>query len=141
MTPSHAPLDAHARLRLFVFVLVLAAMVAVPLASLWSNDPVAQHVGWRMFSETATDICVVRYERHRDSHPPETLDRFAVLGYATADAAPLTLFRITTAEDAHFYARELCAALGGDSDVRMHLSCATDEGYDVVARGERNLCP
>ena len=34
----------------------------------------------------------------------------------------------------------LCAALGAGSDVRMHLRCATDEGYDVVARAERNLC-
>ena len=35
---------------------------------------------------------------------------------------------------------ELCAALGEGSDVRMHLRCATAEGYDVLMRAERNLC-
>lgn len=141
MPPPDAPPDARGSLRQLAFIVILAAMVAVPLFALFSEHEAAQHVGWRMFRTTATAVCVVRYEHHRPGAPAETLDRFSALGHTDPDSAPMTLVRIATADDAHFYARELCAALGEGQDVRMHLRCATEDGYDVVTRGERNLCP
>jgi hypothetical protein len=128
------------RLRVLTFFAILFAMIAVPAGALITDHPLGKHVGWRMFRTSATELCVVRYMRHRPGRAPEALDRFSLLGYASEAAAPMSLVRIATEGDARYYVRGLCGVLGAGTDVRMHLRCATEDGYDVLARGEQNEC-
>ena len=134
---SEARLDAREKLRVFVFCVVLGALVLVPIGALFLPEGRASHVGWRMFRVTATDFCVVRYEDHATG---ETLDHLALLGHPDPNTAPANLFRVRDAESARWYGRAVCSATEGARDVRMYVRCATTDGYDVVERGEKNAC-
>jgi hypothetical protein len=80
---------------------------------------------------------VVRYVDHETG---ATLDHLALLGHPDPNTAPPNLLRVENPDAARWYARAVCAALGKGHDVRVHARCATENGYDVASRGERNMC-
>jgi hypothetical protein len=128
-------------LRVLVF-LALAAIICLGPAYrqvLGRRSDVLRH--WTMFHGFGSQICDVRYVRHRGDGELEAVDRFEMLASAQATDDTSGLRTIRTVERAEAIGTQLCARLpAGNRDLRLVARCGSKQGWKPASDGSRNLC-
>lgn len=96
---------------------------------------------WTMFHGFGSQICDVRYVRHRGVGEDEAVDRFALLADAAASDDANGLRAIRSVERAEEIGRQLCERLpAGERDLRVFARCGSKQGWKEANDGSRNLC-
>jgi hypothetical protein len=128
-------------LRLLVF-LALAAFICLGPAYrqvLRQRSDILRH--WTMFHGFGSQICDVRYVRHRGVGEGEAVDRFALLADAQASDDANGIRTIRSVERAEEIGRQLCERLPpGERDLRLVARCGSKQGWKAASDGSRNLC-
>ena len=94
-----------------------------------------------MFHGFGSQICDVRYFRHRADGGSEALDRFALLADAPASDDANGIRTIRSVERAEEIGRQLCERLpAGERDLRLVARCGSKQGWKPASDGSRNLC-
>jgi len=127
--------------RLTVF-LALAAFICLGPAYrqvLGRRSDVLRH--WTMFHGFGSQICDVRYFRHRADGESEAVDRFALLADAPATNDASGIRTIRGVERAEEIGTQLCERLpAGERDLRLIARCGSKQGWKPASDGSRNLC-
>jgi hypothetical protein len=96
---------------------------------------------WTMFHGFGSQICDVRYFRHRADGESEAVDRFALLADAPASDDTNGIRTIRSVERAEEIGRQLCERLPADErDLRLVARCGSKQGWKQASDGSRNLC-
>jgi hypothetical protein len=122
--------------------LALAAFICLGPAYrqvLGRRSDVLRH--WTMFHGFGSQICDVRYSRHRADGELEAVDRFELLADAPSTDDANGIRTIRTVERAEEIGAQLCERLPvGDRDLRLVARCGSKQGWKPASDGSRNLC-
>ena len=119
-----------------VFVLVLVAIVVGPQHLRWLVGPRPSLDGWAMYHDLGVGLVDARFVQVDQTGVETELEPLQVLRSEPRQISR----RLRSLVELEALARRLCVALGPAAEVRAHARQATQDGWKIVATGERDLC-
>lgn len=119
-----------------VFVFVLVAIIVGPQHLGWLVGARPSLDGWAMYHDLGVGLVDARFVQVDTRGLEIDLDPLQVLRSEPRQISR----RLRSMVELEALARRMCAALGPAAEVRAHARQATQDGWRVVATGERDLC-
>ncbi len=97
---------------------------------------------WVMFHSRGSDMCAVTFTLRSADGAERRIDYLRELGYGSWRTSKKKYKRINSKGEAQRLARKLCRHLEreGSVDLRLHLKCASEDGWEPIYLGEKNAC-
>lgn len=127
-------------LRTLTFVACAAFIIGGPVYKQGLKRPSKVLFQWVMFSGFGVDVCDVRFSEADSAGDRHRVDRYEVLGYESAAAAPKSIRKLKDKTAVEQIAKRMCRKLPEGTDLRVFARCATRKGWKTELKPTENLC-